>query len=340
MADPYSISTPTTVSQCLTESVLVTTGLARGCRRMQEDNFTIACPLCPIKFPTTCAIGLFDGHGGFQTANKLAEEMGAKLTALDDPQDCVAVQGMLDAWDLECLAESKKIHRVTGSTLCMMVLDTVTQRLLVINLGDSRCVVYTPACSAATGASSSSATPSILWETTDHNVYDPHEVVRVKAAGGTFTDGYVQCTLAITRAMGDWMLKTEGGDPTKHMVTAQADMTFVQGFDPARHRILLCSDGLLGECASSAQLVEIVEQSRTRTGVNGDATAQSCTAEANAQRAVHQTIQTLFAEHGSQDNMCLILVEFPAPGSKFVVPPLRNDASAGGADSPRTPPLQ
>lgn len=337
MAAPGFHSTPTTVSQCLTQSVLVTTGLARGCRRTQEDNFTIACPLCPIKFPTMCAIGLFDGHGGYQTANKLAEEMGAKLTALEDPQDPLAVQQMLNAWDLECLADSKKIHKGTGSTLCMIVLDTVTQRLLVINLGDSRCVVYAPAAPeeqpTGGGKPQPMSAPSILWESTDHNEKDPREVVRVKAAGGTFTHGYVQSTLAITRAMGDWMLKTEGGDPTQHMVTAQADMTLVKGFDPTKHRILLCSDGLLGDCASSTELVEIVEQCRTGTV----ATAHSSTPEVSAQRAVHQTIQTLFGA-GSLDNMCLILVDFPPPGSKFTVPPLPSDAA--GADSPRTPPPQ
>eukprot|EP00274_Cyanoptyche_gloeocystis_P000030 CAMPEP_0196654764 /NCGR_PEP_ID=MMETSP1086-20130531/4486_1 /TAXON_ID=77921 /ORGANISM="Cyanoptyche gloeocystis , Strain SAG4.97" /LENGTH=371 /DNA_ID=CAMNT_0041986705 /DNA_START=259 /DNA_END=1374 /DNA_ORIENTATION=+ len=140
---------------------------------------------------SSCAfLGVYDGHGGREAADFLAENLHVNVTkSAFFPKDLP--KSFHDAFlktDDMLLSESTSINSGAGSTA---VLALVTEDSLVVaNAGDSRCVM--------------SRAGKAIDMSTDHTPFRPDEYSRIKKAGGWVDHtGYLNGYISMSRALGD-----------------------------------------------------------------------------------------------------------------------------------------
>ena len=180
-------------------------------------------------------------------------------------------------------------ERGSGSTLLMMAYQPLTRQIVLINVGDSRAVL----------SLSLEGKTRKLIETKDHKPADKDEFMRITAAGSFVSKDRVGGILALSRAMGDFSLKTsikQGGgyDPVSGAVCALPDVQ-VGYINPVSFAtVVLACDGIW-DVMTSEEAVDVVEQSLAR-------------AENPAEKLVHTAFQKL-----SSDNLtCLVVRLHPA----------------------------
>jgi len=233
----------------------VTAGLGWGASAIQgrrpymEDMFQVAGFAGTKSHLVTEQVGLshffavFDGHGGKRAAvwahKHLISNVLAKLSETFNfgagNGDCAAllddacVEGFL-ATDNEFLRFALDNSFPDGSTavccLLQRTLPNALRRILVANVGDSRCALVRRDGSAVALSQ-------------DHKPNRPDERARVEEAGGQviFAGCWrVQGDLAVSRAFGDMHLKRYG-------VTARPELTSFTLYDDDVY-LILASDGL------------------------------------------------------------------------------------------------
>lgn len=193
--------------------------------------------------------GVFDGHGGGETSAWLMHNYISKLkdfipTDLSIKNKTVITDGIKAAYKSIDSVLRFKIPEISGGddSGSTAVVAIWNQRILIlINLGDSRGVVFT-----GDGA--------ILGETKDHKPNDPSEKKRIASAGGEVTAGpglpRVNGMYAVSRAFGDFTCKDEKGDLDKSPMSWEPDITFVN-LDTIEANVtcylILASDGVWDE---------------------------------------------------------------------------------------------
>lgn len=170
--------------------------------------------------------GIFDGHGGGQTSERVASldhGLARYLVASAQAAEADSVMATRDEWlqavgralrDAVVRYDENVLHvgggdghphqlivGVSGSTATILVVrnrtpdfSDATMPGWIINVGDSRTVVY-------------DAGSRIRFQTRDHKPGDPIEMARIQRAGGRVVSGRVGGILAVARALGDFPLK-------------------------------------------------------------------------------------------------------------------------------------
>lgn len=250
---------------------------------------------------------VFDGHGGKRAAawahahlvsNLLLElararTEGAAGSGTDSsPLSVDACTGMLDGaavdafhrTDAAFLRQAAARGMPDGSTAvtCMVqALDAraggkADRRLLVANLGDSRCVMVR-------------ADGSALALSSDHKPNRPDERARVQAAGGQVVYAgcwRVQGDLAVSRAFGDAHLKNFG-------VSATPELSAIR-LTPRDAFLVLASDGLW----------DVVDEQQCAASV----------LRASDPLAAARSLCDLASTRGSMDNITVLVVSLTASG--------------------------
>ncbi|XP_071696757.1 probable protein phosphatase 2C 49 [Rutidosis leptorrhynchoides] len=163
---------------------------------------------------------VFDGHGGSEAASYLKEH-AMKLFFLDSdlPQtsdiDDIFLQELEDsrckAFLLadKALANECSISDYCGSTaLTALILG---KHLLIANAGDCRAVL----CRNGIAVQMSQ----------DHRPGYLEEKIRVESLGGFIEGDYLNGELAVTRALGDWYMKSPIGFESSSPLTARPDVS-------------------------------------------------------------------------------------------------------------------
>jgi len=238
MQQLFKVKTFDTIS----DHVKIQTACFIGKRSTMEDTH-IEFSSLSSQHPTIHGCAVFDGHGSDKTSLWLRSAFQKWIGSLEDPFDPIQLQERLYAMD-----EVLQNHHRYGSTLCMTLYNPSTKQLLVANIGDSKCVVY------------DSSTYDILFETHDHQPdCDGPETQRIIKAGGHVSCGRVQGDLLLSRAMGDWYYKKKDRNPQDQVISAQADITIVDEFDPQTHNVLVCSDGMTEDFYHGSSLLDIIK---------------------------------------------------------------------------------
>lgn len=196
-----------------------------------------------------------DGHGGDAIARHLSE--GALETAvaeaLHSPDAPVDMKERMRRAFLRLDDEIKGIgaHK-TGSTVCMLILDTEECTLHAVNCGDSRCMVL-----ACKGEPVASVVP--LLTTRDHSGANILERRRIMDAGGIviqYRGVYrVMGTLAVTRALGDHCMKEYViGEPDVCTVVLRERLA---GDNKTRVLCVLATDGLWHYVSNDAVIAAV-----------------------------------------------------------------------------------
>lgn len=237
----------------------------KGKRASMEDYYEIR--ISEVDGQTVALFGVFDGHGGYRTAEYLKKNLFKNLSShpkfMQDTKS--AIVESFRQTDDEYLNEEKGQQKDAGSTASTAVL--VHDKLFVANVGDSRVV----ACRAG------SAIPLSI----DHKPDRSDERERIEQAGGfivwagTWRVGGV---LAVSRAFGDKLLRP--------YVSAEPEIQ-EQNIDGVDF-IIVASDGLWN-VLSNKDAVKVVQ----------DIT--------DAEAAARKLIEEAYAQGSSDNITCIVV---------------------------------
>ncbi|KAL3087160.1 hypothetical protein niasHS_005399 [Heterodera schachtii] len=156
--------------------------------------------------------------------------------------------------DIDMLLNSSEGNKAgfdSGSTACVVLL--FKDKLVVANIGDSRCVL----CRAGKAVELSA----------DHKPEDLKEKERIEAAGGSVSeDGRVNGGLNLTRAFGDHFYKQTERLPLKdQMITALPDVTVTERHAEADEFLIVACDGIWNSMTSQEACDFVSERISTNT---------------------------------------------------------------------------
>uniref|UniRef100_A0A0G4GH77 protein-serine/threonine phosphatase n=1 Tax=Chromera velia CCMP2878 TaxID=1169474 RepID=A0A0G4GH77_9ALVE len=159
----------------------------QGYRPSMEDAMIVLAPL--TKHKGKYLVGVFDGHAGFTVSQHLSRQFHRTLGELDglDEDSIRDACLQLDAQILEDAEEQ------SGSTAVFAIMEKLSDdeyKILIGNIGDSRCVVMR-------------ADGSFEELTQDHKPENEEEQARILKAGGSVAINRVDGELALSRAFGD-----------------------------------------------------------------------------------------------------------------------------------------
>lgn len=197
-----------------------------GRRPYMEDRFLVAGKLNDD--PTASLYGVFDGHGGPRAAEFCVKHLTANL--LTDPafpsNPSRALTNAFLATDNGFLETARAHYPPLDDGTTAVVALVIGDMVHVANAGDSRAVLVQHRGRAVPLSD-------------DHKPNRPDESARIRRAGGTiyfYGVWRVGGVLAVSRAIGDRILKTQG-------VTAEPEIRQCR-ITPADKFIVLASDGL------------------------------------------------------------------------------------------------
>ncbi|KAH9422867.1 hypothetical protein DERP_008130 [Dermatophagoides pteronyssinus] len=126
---------------------------------------------------------------------------------------------------------SPLLAMVTGSTAVVALLCKQNGQLHVSNIGDSRCAIY----------NKNKSHPMTL----DHKPTDAKELKRIEMSGSRVINGRINSGLNLSRAFGDYMLKSNGSlGPKEQAVIAWPDLTVSNEKFRRNDFIVLACDGI------------------------------------------------------------------------------------------------
>ena len=299
----------------------------QGYRLDMEDAHNVE--LQVENHPNLTYIGVFDGHGGSESALYAAEHCPTMLANLTNPTDPTQLKEALERLDQVFL---KKTKFASGTTACLALIDHVTQpqqqqqpssskkkkkttkaisskkkqektiriqagsvavvaQLTVASIGDSRCLVI----DGLSGA--------VKFHTVDHKPSLPAELRRIKAAGGYVEQGRVDGNLAMSRALGNREFKSAPNLPAlKQRVIPTPDVFQIPLI--ATDLVLVCCDGLVERLTNEQVAAFIHEALKKQPHQDVDLAA------------VMADLLNHSLEKGSKDNMSAVLY-MPCEGVSY-----------------------
>ncbi len=193
----------------------------RGRRPSMEDAHVAQVPFADN--PAMAFFGIFDGHGGADVAHYCAKNLMPAL------QQCPLFSSNMRAALIQAIEKTnsdlgksdlKDAAEFMGSTAIVAVIKD--NDLFIANVGDSRAILSRGGKAVALSQ--------------DQNPTRPDEFERIKNAGGFVRDNRVGGTLAVSRAFGDFVLKSVG-----LIATPEIEHTEIQ---PEDEFLILTCDGI------------------------------------------------------------------------------------------------
>lgn len=209
-----------------------------------EDAHTI---ILDFATPATSFVAVYDGHGGRDVANFSARELHALLREHDglssDPE--AALRETFLKVD-EKLRSSDLQTDLMGTTAAVALISD--KEVIAAGVGDTRVIL------AADGKSHAL--------TNDHKPNVSSERNRIESAGGIVIFGRTNGTLAISRALGDFAMKSLEYKPEAQCVTADPDTRKHVG--DTTDFVLVACDGVWDVLSNDKAVAFVYEQLEKR----------------------------------------------------------------------------
>ncbi|XP_065168630.1 protein phosphatase 1B isoform X3 [Atheta coriaria] len=227
---------------------------------------------------------VFDGHAGAKVSAHCADHLLDAIVASGEFQEDVSKgihNGFLKLDDtMRELPELSSGEDKSGTTAVCAFISP--KHIYVANCGDSRAVL----CRGG----------SPVFTTQDHKPNLPAERERIINAGGSVMIQRVNGTLAVSRALGDYVYKNvKGRGPCEQLVSPEPEI-FVRDRDHAEDQFLVLACDGIWDVMSNNELCQYIY---SRLLVTDD-----------LEEVTSQVIDTCLYK-GSRDNMSIILVLFP-----------------------------
>ena len=236
--------------------------------------------------PDFAFFAVYDGHSGPAAAEFACVDLPMRVADLPDPFDKAAVTKMvLDSDAAFCAKTQVRLH---GCTACFALVQPLGEggggyRVLIANVGDSRCVVI-------------GVDGRIRYVTSDHKPENEGESRRIRAAGGSVSYNRVDGELAMSRAMGDFAYKGQSHlGVQQQKVIALPDIHTIDCV--SGEKLLIMCDGLVEKCTNE-QVVQFVEAELTKQH----------SAPHKDPAVIMERLIDYSLEKGSKDNMSCMLV--------------------------------
>lgn len=197
----------------------------KGTRSSQEDRIAVHYN----DFFWSCAV--FDGHGGSETSEILADKNNGLLNDLHKQNffSKNIIKNVYTNYDKQ-IEDSKKVVK-SGSTAVTFTVDVMRQQLFLAHCGDSIGLLIQD--------------KKIVYWTVPHDTNIQTEVERIKEAKGIIFDKRVNGIINLTRSFGDYKIYGEDYDNNSfpQLIIADPEVfeTKLQQEKPVIG--LLCSDG-------------------------------------------------------------------------------------------------
>eukprot|EP00547_Thalassionema_nitzschioides_P013929 CAMPEP_0194232436 /NCGR_PEP_ID=MMETSP0158-20130606/806_1 /TAXON_ID=33649 /ORGANISM="Thalassionema nitzschioides, Strain L26-B" /LENGTH=269 /DNA_ID=CAMNT_0038965193 /DNA_START=116 /DNA_END=921 /DNA_ORIENTATION=- len=192
-----------------------------------ENDISLGSTKAKSPFDDLTYLGVYDGHGGRNTVDFLAQALH-KNVAMELLEKDVPIPTRLERAFLLTDIQSNQYQSSGGSTVALCLIQkpkspTAVIRLYTANVGDARVVL--------------SRNRQAIRLSHDHSATDPSEVDRIVRAGGFCLKGRAMGVLAISRSMGDHGLK-------QYIIATPHTNTYDSELKPGRDFIILACDGL------------------------------------------------------------------------------------------------
>lgn len=232
-------------------------GMYQKQQRAFEDRYQ-AKQIGPFKY-----LAVFDGHGGtaqraFFSSNNVTTEKQrsdyfyqgqiashiadfatnslhnvlAREFSTIDINDAQEVSSAISRSFITFDQNARLAGALYGCTCTMLLIDNTHHRIYQVNLGDSRSMIF-------------DEHGILLSSTVDHVPENIEEQQRIELAGGEVINDRVQGVLAVSRAFGDYSLKTNNDilyDPINGCVSSVPSITVIDTTGTDRLYYLLTSD--------------------------------------------------------------------------------------------------
>lgn len=249
--------------------------------------------------------GVFDGHGGDQTAKLSAQLLVSFIESQDTYKQYISQcegdqnvdpnllgrairQGFID---FDEHIYFKDIHKDSGCTSCVTIVAPTF--FLCANSGDSRCVI-----------GSQEGVQPLSY---DHKPTDLLEEERIINGGGTVSHGRVDGELAVSRSFGDFRYKDMTLEVSKRKVSCIPDIKVVDRSSEDDFLVLAC-DGLW-DVFSNEEGVNSVRQIYSQLKEN-EGYELSDEAKQRVMQGVAENMLDLALNKGSKDNISCIVLKF------------------------------
>ncbi len=266
----------------------------QGYRENMEDECTIRLDMNQSR---SMFFGVYDGHAGNQASKYIAANLPDRVGTLPElsPASLIATVKQLDADFLSSSDEKTKEH---GSACVFAVVkpyhdvDTKEAKrkwlVTVANLGDSRALIVR-------------SDGTLVSLTKDHKPEDSEEYARIVAAGGSVSNNRVDGNLAMSRAIGDWVYKTNTSLTVDKQKVIPIPTITTEDIFPG-DILLVCCDGIV-EAASNEDVAEFLFEPENLSLCRSDP-AMACA-----------KLLDFSLVKGSKDNHTAIIISFGEPNS-------------------------
>ncbi len=262
------------------DDLTVSVACMQGWRTSMEDAHAIHLNL----IPGVHLIAVCDGHGGTETAQRVAENLGNWILRSPHLAAGRYEEALRDAYvsgDAEICALQTQTGKFSGTTAISVLITK--NKIYCANVGDSRAVL----CRGTKAVELSE----------DHKPTLKREYDRVLAAGGQILNGRVRGMLAMTRALGDAMLKRADVRPDSLAVTPIPEISVTEICDDDVAIVMAC-DGIW-DCITNQEVCQFF----TEESQEHDDWALMC------ENLCHALVAPALHQFGT-DNMTLATIRF------------------------------
>lgn len=193
-------------------------------RSNQEDRIAVN-----NKSDFLFSLGVFDGHGGDETAEILADQTDGLLNALHNNPllNQKTIKKVYTEYDKK-IKDSKKTLK-SGSTAVTCTVDVMRKQLFLAHCGDSIGVLIQD--------------KNILYSTIPHDTHIKTEYNRIYDTGGFIADERVNGKLNLTRSFGDYGMCKKSEEKNPKLIISDPEV-FENTLQQEKSVVgLLCSDG-------------------------------------------------------------------------------------------------
>jgi len=260
LSEPITTKETTSVRN---EELVVASSSMQGWRVTMEDSHQHILQLSP-EDPTAAYFAVFDGHGGSMVARHASIHLHRHILNRSEYQEGnmhgAIIEGFLEC-DRAMKGSQELKDEMAGCTAVAVIMKD--NKLYCGNAGDSRCIAGVKGEAVALS--------------NDHKPNDPLEMERIISAGGFVEFNRVNGNLALSRALGDFIFKTDDELPqNKQIVSAEPEVQELLVSEDMDFVLLACdgiwdvltnqqvSDFVVDKIAANTQPEDICEQLMNR----------------------------------------------------------------------------
>lgn len=202
----------------------------QGKREYMEDRFIAKCN------QKICFFSILDGHGGKSCANFLKKNLYDIFIKIYEKNKHINIKKILKQTYLYADNMFLKTNKKSGSTACSLFINNKTKMLAIANTGDSRIIGLID--------------NKIIQLSVDHKPEDIDEKRRIYANGGFVANSRLNGILAMSRSMGDILLKQKGLTSYPDIIIGKVTKKFKY--------LVIASDGLY-DVMTNYEIIQFIQ---------------------------------------------------------------------------------